>query len=316
MSEALRQLERAGMLEDPLRFHRPPPPLEGPVLERARQYGVDYERLSFPSGYAPLEGFPGSGRWLEREANRTAHAWVLRHPGAPRPWLVCLHGYGMGEARDLFGFRSIYFHRTLGLNVIHPVFPLHGPRRAGRFSGGGVISLDFLANVHGLAQAVWDARRCLGWVRAQGATAIGLHGISLGGYLAALLAGIESDLDCAIAGIPPADLPRVMLRHAPRAVRQEGRAERLFGPRSRALHRVVSPLAFAPRLPRERRFIYAGMVDRMSTPRHAHQLWRHWDRPAIRWYRGAHVSFVWSSEVWTFVESALRDSGIAVRKAG
>ena len=148
-------------------------------------------------------------------------------------------------------------------------------------------------------------------MRAQGATAIGVHGISLGGYLAALLAGIDDGLDCAIAGIPPADLPLVMLRHTPRGVRQQGKHEGLFGQAARDLHRVVSPLALAPRVPRERRYIYAGMVDRMSTPRQAHMLWRHWERPSIKWYRGAHISFVWSSEVWAYVESALRDSGLA-----
>jgi hypothetical protein len=311
MEVALRRLELAGMLAEPRRFHRPPPPLLHPLVERARHLGIDHERLSFPSNYAPLDGLPGHERWLAYEANRTVRAYVLRHPGGPRPWLVCLHGFGMGEARDLRGFRSAYFHRELGLNVIHPVFPLHGPRREGRFSGDGVISLDFLSNLHGLGQAVWDVRRCLGWVRDQGATAIALHGVSLGGYTAALLAGIEEELACVIAGIPPADLPRVMLRHSPRIVRQLGKHEGLFGQAARDLHSVVSPLAFAPRLPRERRYIYAGMVDRMSTPRHAHMLWQHWEQPEILWYRGAHVSFVWSSEVWSFVESALRDCGVA-----
>jgi hypothetical protein len=311
MDAALRCLELAGMLDEPLRFHRRPPPLSRPLVERARHLGVDYERLSFPSAYSPLDGLPGHERWLAYDANRTARAYVLRHADGPRPWLVCLHGFGMGEPRDLLGFRSSYFHRVLGLNVIHPVFPLHGPRREGRFSGDGVISLDFASNLHGLGQAVWDVRRCLHWIREQGAPAIGIHGISLGGYTAALLAGIESDLACVIAGIPPADLPLVMLRHAPRVVRQIGKHEGLFGQPARTLHKVVSPLAFAPRVPRERRYIYAGMVDRMSTPRHAHMLWQHWERPAIKWYRGAHVSFVWSAEVWSFVESALRDSGLA-----
>lgn len=311
MRRAVRQLAQAGMLADPARFHRAPPPLVSPRIERARHFGVDHERLSFESEYAPQADLPGRERWLARAANRTAHAWLLRHPGGPRPWLVCLHGFGMGEPRDLLGFRSTWFHRELGVNVIHPVFPLHGPRREGRRSGDGVISLDLLANLHGLGQAVWDVRRILGWIRAQGASAIGVHGISLGGYLAALLAGIDDGLDCVIAGIPPADLPLVMLRHTPRSVRQIGKHEGLFGQAARDLHRVVSPLAFEPRVPRERRYIYAGMVDRMSTPRHAQMLWQHWGRPSIKWYRGAHVSFVWSSEVWSYVGSALRACGIS-----
>jgi hypothetical protein len=303
---ALRRLDLSGMLAEPERFHQRPPALERPLVESLRAFGQDYECISFESGYLPHADLPGRERWLAYSANRTARAYVLRHPGEPRPWVVCLHGFGMGAPRDLLGFRSHYFHRELGLNVIHPVFPLHGPRREGRFSGDGVISLDFACNLHGIGQAVWDVRRCLAWVRAQGAPALGLHGISLGGYTAALIAGLEDGLDCVIAGIPPADLPRVMLRHSPRVVRQLGKLEGLFGQAARDLHSVVSPLAFQPRLPRERLFIYAGMVDRMSTPRHAHMLWRHWQRPSIQWYRGSHVGFLWSSEVWSYVESALR----------
>jgi len=307
---ALRRLDLGGMLAEPARFHPRPPPLERPFVEKLRAFGQEYERISFPSDYVPLADLPGHERWLDYESNSTARAYVLRHSDGPRPWVVCLHGFGMGAPRDLMGFRSFRIHRELGVNVIHPVFPLHGPRREGRFSGDGVISLDFAANLHGVGQAVWDVRRCLSWIRAQGATRIGIHGISLGGYLCGLVAGLEAGLDCVIAGIPPADLALVMARHSPRVVRQMARHEGLLGQTARDLHRVISPLSFQPRLPRERRFIYAGIVDRMSTPRHAHMLWRHWERPSIQWYRGSHVGFVWSPEVWRYVATALRSSGI------
>ena len=80
----------------------------------------------------PHPGEPGRERWLAYEANRTGHAWLLKHPGPPRPWLVCVPGYRMGRpAVDFTGFRAGWLYKTLGLNVAIPVIPLHGPRRVG-----------------------------------------------------------------------------------------------------------------------------------------------------------------------------------------
>ena len=61
--------------------------------------GFSFEHLSFESGYEPHLGEPGRERWLSYALNREAHAWVLRHARPGRPWLVCIHGYGMGIAR-------------------------------------------------------------------------------------------------------------------------------------------------------------------------------------------------------------------------
>jgi esterase/lipase len=38
---------------------------------------------------------------------------------------------------------------------------------------------------------MWDIRRILHWIRAQGAPSVGVHGVSLGGYQTALLAALE-----------------------------------------------------------------------------------------------------------------------------
>ena len=100
--------------------------------------------------------------------------------------------------------RAQQFHRELGFNVLAPVLPLHGRRgTGGRISGIGMVSLDWVANVHAVTQAVWDVRRCLAWIRERGAPSIALHGISLGGYTAAMVAGLEDDLSCVIAGVRP-----------------------------------------------------------------------------------------------------------------
>ena len=292
--DAARELfARRGWLADPGAYHREPPALESPRFETRRlwrgRHRIVCEALAFESGYEPHAAEPGRDRWLGYSANRTAHAVILRHAGAPRPWLVCVHGYLMGHTGFGFWiFDAIRHHRELGLNVVLPVLPFHGPRRVGRFSGEGFLGGDVLDTVHAEAQTIWDLRRLLGWIRAQGAPRVGLHGVSLGGYNAALLAGIDADLSCVIAGIPPVDLARLVWHHAPpptlRLIERSG----IVRDEVAQLYHVVSPLALSPKSPVLGRAIYAGIGDRLIPADHPRDLWEHWGRPRIVWMQSGH----------------------------
>src|SRR5438034_593341 len=113
-----------------------------PVLPRA----VRFVTMSYLMAQARRLPGPGGDRWLAHEANRTAHAWVLRHrDDEPRPWLICLHGFGTGTPfMDIPGFRARRLHRRFGLNLVFPTLPLHGHRRIGRISGEGFMSYDLI----------------------------------------------------------------------------------------------------------------------------------------------------------------------------
>jgi len=311
LADSLELFQARGWLDSPRSYHETPPPLTHATLEAGRIPGFGYEALRFESGYEPHPGEPGRDRWLACEPNRTAWAWVLRHSGAPRPWLVCVPGYRMGTPIvDFTGFRVRWLHRHLGLNVLVPVLPFHGPRRTGRRSGDGYFSGDLIDTVHAQAQAVWDIRRLLSWVQAHDAPAVGLHGVSLGAYTTALVAALAPDLDCVIAGVPAADFPRLIRSHVPEAVLNA--AERL-GYRFKRVERlfeVVSPLAIPPGVPRERSYLYAGLADRLAAPELALGLWRHWDQPRVSWYNGSHVSFLWERDVRALLLEALRAHGL------
>jgi dienelactone hydrolase len=312
---AARQLyAERGWLADPTAFHPAPPALARRDVKVAggQALGLRLERLAFDSGYEPWPDEPGRDRWMAHDANRTAHAWVLRHADdEPRPWLICIHGFGTGTpVMDIPGFRARRLHRQLGLNLVFPTLPLHGRRRTGRVSGEGFMSYDLVDGVHAMAQAMWDLRRVLGWVRAQGAERVGVYGISLGGYAAALLATLDNDIHGVIAGIPPTDFPALFHHHAPRALHRRATRYDLVGPVASDVHRVISPLVNQPRVAFERRYVYAGLGDRMATPAQAYRLWDHWGRPRISWYAGNHVGYLWSAKVNRFVAESLTDAGL------
>jgi hypothetical protein len=309
MEQALDLFGQRGWLADPRRYHPKPPALGRAMLRPGRFPGLSYRHLCFESGYEPNPGEPGRERWQGYRANRSAHAWILQHRGRPRPWLVCIPGYRMGTPLvDFTAFRARWLHKTLGINVAIPVMPLHGPRRAGLRGGDGYFAGDFLDTLHALAQALWDVRRLVGWIQDEGAPAVGLYGISLGGYTTALVASFADDLDCAIAGIPATDFMRLVRAHVPRVVLRGAEMVGLSVERLETLLSVVSPFSFRPRLARRRRFLYAGTRDRLAPPDHARDLWRHWDEPRIGWYSGGHVSFLCEPAVKSFLLEALRDA--------
>ncbi len=303
-----------GWLEDPLPYHRRPPKLrsvesaDASVWVRPGLAPTRFEHLSWNSAFEPHAGEPGAERWQAHPTNATAHAYVMRH-ATPRPWLVCVHGFAMGSPLvNFYGFPAHTLHEKLGLNLIFPVLPLHGPRGVSRMSGGEVLSPDYLRMVLLFAQAVWDVRRAISWVRSQGGESIGLYGISLGGYVSALVASLEEDLRCVIAGIPAVDFASLARDNEPWIMRRYDRDFALDWQLVRAITHVVSPLAFKPRIPREGRFIYAGVADRIARPDQARALWRHWEQPAIHWFQGGHVLGLRDRGIGPFLEQSLHAS--------
>ena len=69
---------------------------------------------------------------------------------------------------------------------------------------------------------------------------------------------------------------------------------------------VASPLAFSPLVPPERRFIFAGLADRWVRPGNVAALWEHWNRSAIHWFQGSHLSACSEPTVHAFVDEAVR----------
>jgi hypothetical protein len=333
-----------GWLDDPASFHTEPPPLEDVTIASGRRGHHRFEHLRFESGYEPHLDDPARERWLGYRGNRTAHAWLLRHTShLDRPWLICLHGIGMGTPyMDFPAFRRDTLHEKLGFNVLWYVKPFHGPRGLEKSSYGefarGQRSAGFLKTFYGpgrrgttshetysrgignliqvQAQTMWDLRRIISWIQSQGGSTIGAYGLSLGGYAASLLSSLVDDLDVVVAGIPGTDFIDLLEHNVPPPAEGQPDLLKPFWRDARRAMRVVSPLAMPCRVPKEHRYIFGGLADRLTPPRGVHSLWRHWEEPRIAWYPGSHVSFLFENEVTELLDEAfggMRD--LALRKA-
>jgi dienelactone hydrolase len=303
--------ERNGWIDDPASFHRTPPTPTGVRSRSVRTNTYRYDRVTWADDYAPHDNTPGRARWLSYDANRIARAAVLRHRGKDRPWLIGIHGWGLGRPlMDLRALRAAHLHRDLGCNVALITLPLHGARKPpGSGPMAGFPSPDMIDSFHGFEQAVWDVRQLISWIRQYTDQPVGVFGQSLGGYTAALVASVDDRIHAALPLIPAVDLVELMSEHA-------GDAELdVMGPIAESARRVfapVAPLRLEPKVPLDRRFIVAGTLDQFVRPStQAGALWDHWDRCDLEWFHGTHVGLFWARGVQDAIDDRLRRFGLA-----
>lgn len=315
MSDALSMFAERGWLDDPVGYHDEPPALNHPQMTSGWANGQSYTRLVWTSEYEPHVGEPGRERWMNIATNRVAGGWMLRHDDdRERPWLVVLHGLGCGYAfMDFPAFHAPHLHAAHGINVLGVTLPLHGRRKPSRMSGSEFLSFDVMDSVHGMAQALWDTRRIIGWLRSREQGPIGVAGVSLGGYVAALMAAFDPDLAMVLAGIPVTDFLALFRAQSPPHIMERAEEHGIMGGPGETVQRVISPLAMEPVVGRDRRYIFGGLGDRVAHPRQAFDLWKHWDEPTVLWFKGNHVSYLMNRQVRRFEERALEESGLSMR---
>ena len=316
MLEADTVMQAQGWVMNPAQYHAAPETPQEVTTRQRQVFGHPFTHLRWTSAFRAHDELPGASRYGAHLAPRHMDAWMLRHEDGPRPWLIAIHGYRMGTpAIDLSLFSPDWLHHQLGLNVLMPVLPLHGPRRIGRRSGDGYLGGEFLDLVHAQSQALFDLRACVRWLtEAQSAEQIAVLGYSLGGYNASLLATYEADLDCVIAGIPLADAVDVLWRHFPvlprRSVESLGVSDAML---RRVMH-PLSPLARASMVRPDRCAVFGALADQLVPPAQVARLSRHWGLEAPVWYHGSHLSVRREPVARYVVERALLNAGMIDRE--
>ena len=296
-------------------FYAPPPAPE--VVERVvapRAGAAAVVDLAWPSLYRP--SWPGYGDELAKYgANATARARMYRGEGSGRPVVICLHGWGAGQPWiDERAFVISYLLR-IGLDAVLFQLPFHGERAPvqARRSGSLFLTAHLVRTNEAFGQAVFDLRQLALWLAAAGgAPAVGVLGMSLGSYVTALWAGLDSELAFAGALIPAVSMGSLWWSHGRGSEQQ--RAAQKAGVSAELLDRVFAvhaPLSRPPLLARDRLFIAAALGDRITPPEQARQLWRHWGEPNAVWLKGGHLAQIDRGEAFRGLRRWLHTLGLA-----
>jgi hypothetical protein len=298
-----------GWLDRPERAHPIPPPLEKPQLVSCHVRGSGAaERLSFASEFEPLDP-EVRDEYLALRRNRITQVTLFRDRRLPRPALIFVLGYGMGWAPlDARVAGVPWLRRDLGLDVALFALPLHRARSPGRRAGAGFLEGYPLWTNAVMGQAIWDLRRLAGYLRAEGAPAVGVFGLGSGGLAAAVLASVEEGLACAVAMTAPASLEALFWRLIGPARRAEVRAAGLTPhvlERAWARH---APLRLRPHVPHAARLVVGGLADRIVPPEQVAALWEHWGQPAVHWFPGTHVLWRGTDAIRQCVATHLRET--------
>ncbi len=293
-------------------------PLEVPEvsLSARRPRARNSERLSlvFDSAYEPAHPDQRAEHAHQAE-NHTVRAELWRHRNAEaRGTLIALHGFAMGnpwfDAPALMA--SNFFE--LGLDVALFTLPFHGQRqpRGSRFSGQLFTSPSVARLNEAIGQAVHDLALLIAWLRSRDDRPVGIVGLSLGGYIAALMASLVEDLDFVVPMVAPVCFGDLAFRFMSASRHYRRRPASALDPDElRDAYRIHSPLTHPLRVPRERVMIVAGRGDRVVPSEHPTRLWHHWGRPRIHWFSGSHIVPFGRRHILKAIGQFFRELGVA-----
>jgi pimeloyl-ACP methyl ester carboxylesterase len=240
--------------------------------------------------------------------NAIARALVYRHAKRGAPTLICIHGFMAGApALEQFDFQAPWFFRQ-GLDVALVVLPFHGPRKeTSVLVPPSWPGKDPAFTIEGFRQSIRDVRALVTELESDGSGPIGVVGMSLGGFVTALLATVEPRLSLAAPFIPLASTADFMRANGqipgtPAQIdAQHAGLEEIFA--------TVSPLRRPVRVPREGRLVFAGAADRVTPPSQAIRIADHFGVP-VTLFPGGHLLQFGRSKAWRSIVRNFRERGI------
>jgi len=227
------------------------------------------------------------------------------------PSLLLLHGWLLDRPQLLI-YRYWARQAALrGIDVWMPRLPHHMERaEAGEVSGQRLLSPNLSVSLDGVRQAVAETRSLARWLRRGGASSVGVWGMSLGGWVAALAATLDADWD-AVALWAPVASPAEVLFHSRMvellrdAIVEGGLSEADFAEPELA---PLTPVRGRTSIPRSKILAFGGIYDQVVAPRSIARMARHWNFD-VRWVPHGHISLMASrasvKETVSFLDQAL-----------
>lgn len=268
--------------------------------------------LTFDSPFQPVNPRLHD-RYLKNRRNLKAVAQYWTHDKGPRPTICVVHGFMADPYWVNSLFLALPWFYKMGYDILLYTLPFHGARqgRFSPFSGHGYFANGISHIAETVAHSVYDFRIFLNYLEQRGVPAMGVTGISLGGYTSALLAGVDERLHFCIPNVPVVSVFDLMLEWFPAnvVIKTALRVSGVSVKQARHVMAVHCPLTYAPKIPRERLMIIGGAGDRFAPPKHARLLWDHWDRPEIHWFPGNHLLHLDQGRYLKGVRKFLQDTG-------
>jgi hypothetical protein len=256
-----------------------------PGARQVRKLGSDgsVTDWSWESGFTQLDPEVVE-RYASARENSLAVARAFQR-GRSRPVVILIHGYMAGPFAFEERIWPISRLDRAGFDVVLFTLPFHGLRaRAGRGAVPEFPGEDPRLNVEGFRQAMFDLQNLVRWLLEQGHPRVGVVGMSLGGYTAALLATVEARLDFVVPVIPLSslgDFAREQGSLSP--VPEEAAAQHTL---LESIYRRVNPVARPSLVPPERCLVVAAKADRVTPAAHARRLSVHLRAPLQSFYGG------------------------------
>ncbi len=288
-----------GARDAALTFPRPEREVEmhsaplSPWSVRAR--GVKISTLWFESPYVAANPLLRD-EYAGFRANGTAWAQHWYHDDGPRPTLCVIHGFGASPYLLNSAVFALPWLYSKGYDLLLYTMPFHGPRRAALapMNGAGMFAFGPANFNEAMLHAVHDFRLFVDHLEASGVEQVGVTGVSLGGYLSAVLATVEERLRLVITNAAVTNMADLVRQWFPAGLGLAV-ASRLNGVPVAEIEEAVgvhSPLSYPSLLPTERLMIIGGLGDRLAPPEQSRALWEHWGQPRLHWYPGNHFIHV------------------------
>jgi pimeloyl-ACP methyl ester carboxylesterase len=216
--------------------------------------------------------------------NQTALLRTLSLRIKGKPMAILVNGFSSGHhLMERVAWPMREFHR-LGIGVSLFALPFHGPR--GHAFPPEWPQQDTAFTIEGFRQAIWDLQTAIRAIRDAGASHVGVVGMSLGGYTAALLATVTSDVDFVVSYIPICNMPDVMYDND--LVPGTGELQRHLYEGYREQLVPITPICRPPRVASKRVAVISGEFDQLATVEHGRRLAQHFDCELIT-FPGGHI---------------------------
>jgi hypothetical protein len=196
------------------------------------------------------------------EANDRVHAWInMPYPGAPVVFL--LHALASTDDEGWRGWGRRF--QAVGWNACLLHLPYHFSRTPrGHANGELAVTADLVRTGQGLRQGVTEVRQVMAWLRERGVKEFGVWATSYGGWVGALLLGVERDFRFAVLQTPIVNVEHAIWesgisRHMRKELKRCGVTRELV----RRHDHLTSPAALEPLCGAERVVLAAGIWDRI-----------------------------------------------------